>query len=180
MMRLYHELAADLFRRGAADEIAATYYDSDVRGRVPVSPEHWRGRPRPELGDVFMFDKGVRQGFDRGRWYEPGAELYILEPSDPRLDPDRNALLLWPGLILPDIEVTVDLTPVTYKPIFQHDPALGISGNFRAWLNLRSPEEMKLSNGKLINRYIAEEDGAGSPRTLYGVISEYRLRPRKP
>jgi hypothetical protein len=108
MARLYHELVAEIFRRGAADEIAATYYDSEVRGRAPVSLEHWRGRPRPELGDVFMFDMGERQGWDRGRWYEPGMELYTLEPPDPRLDPDRNALLPWPGLILPDILVLVN------------------------------------------------------------------------
>jgi hypothetical protein len=175
MVRLYCEFVAELFRRGAAGEIGATYHDNGAaRGRVPVSLEHWRGGPRSKLASVFMLDMGEGQGLDRGYFFEPGAELYVLEPADASLDPDRNALLPWHGLILPDIEVTVNPAPSPGNP---YRPGT-IAAKFTAWLNQRGSAALAASDQGLARQWVT----AGRPGTvnnLRGVAAKWRERQPK-
>jgi hypothetical protein len=140
MLHLCRELEVELFRRGAAGEISATYYDSATGQRLPVLPEHWKGRPRSELGDVFMFDRGERQGLDSGRFYELDMSLFTLEPPDQHLDLQRNALLPWPGLILPDLLFPVKDDVRNPPPIRTEDPVFAyIAPKAADWLAHNGP-----------------------------------------
>jgi hypothetical protein len=180
---LYNEMLGELFAAGTAGLLDGSYYNSARRRREPVTAEHWAGRLEP----VPYFGLGTMPGvvgLGQGRLWFPGDPLTkpVDIPVAERIDLEADELRPWPGLVLPDVLISLRAAADRRPPGRTPDPIWqALWPDVSVWLAANWPLEKRGGLARLerkLQDLISErgEDCAESTARLWATryIKRYR------